>query len=115
LSAASHQGSRILSVADAYDSLATDKVYRPGKSHQEIMKVLTESAGTQFDGNVVRTLARWIDSEGLPFTPGHLDPAAGSNPRSSADPNEGREANSLGNIFSYLYLLESLYDGFYLV
>jgi PAS domain-containing protein len=79
------------------------------------MNVLHEAAGTQFDGNVIRALARWIEKEGLPFAEGL---AIGQEQRSNAGPAQAEdalEASSLGHIFSYLYLLESLYDGFYLV
>ena len=107
-----HQGARILAVADAYDSLSCDQSYRDRKTHREILKVLTESAGTRFDANVVSTLARWIDTEGLPFSYGQLNDA---NPNGPVDPREALEANTLGHLFSYLYLLESLYDGFYVV
>lgn len=109
------QGARILAVADAYDSLSTDKSYRDAKPHHEVMSVLMEAAGTQFDGNVIRALARWIEKEGLPFAEGL---AAGQDQRSAPGPaqtEDALEANSLGHIFAYLYLLESLYDGFYLV
>jgi diguanylate cyclase (GGDEF)-like protein/PAS domain S-box-containing protein len=108
-------GARILSVADAYDSLATAQTYRPAKSHREILKILTQAAGKQFDGNVVNALDRWIEGEGLPFVPGQSDLNGLGSPRGTLDSNEAAEASVLGNIFSYLYVLESLYDGFYLV
>ena len=53
-------GARILAVADAYDSLSTDQVYRDGKQHEEILKILMDDAGTKFDGNVVCALDRWV-------------------------------------------------------
>ncbi len=109
------QGARILAVADAYDSLSTDKTYRQGKSHAEIMMILKDASGSQFDGNIVRALDRWTENEGLPFTESLDDPnQAFGSPRSSP-PENAQEASSLGHVFSYLYLLESLYDGFYLV
>src|SRR5690606_6231048 len=60
-------GARILAVADAYDSLSTDQVYRKAKTHPEIMKILMDQAGTQFDGNLVCALARWTQHEGASF------------------------------------------------
>lgn len=109
------QGARILAVADAYDSLSTDKTYRDAKSHADILAILKEASGSQFDGNIVRALERWVENEGLPFTEtlDDVTPAVGS-PKPSGSQN-ANEASSLGHIFSYLYLLESLYDGFYLV
>src|SRR5690606_9444112 len=108
-----HLGARILAVADAYDSLSTDQVYRDGKPHEEIMKILMDAAGTQFDGNVVCALSRWIEAEWLPFAKSVGENTSG--PQGPARPAEALEAASLGHIFSYLCVLESLYDGFYLV
>ncbi len=109
------QGARILAVADAYDSLATDKTYRDAKSHADILAILKEASGSQFDGNIVRALERWVENEGLPFSETLDDPTpAVASPKASG-PQNAQEASSLGHIFSYLYLLESLYDGFYLV
>jgi diguanylate cyclase (GGDEF)-like protein/PAS domain S-box-containing protein/putative nucleotidyltransferase with HDIG domain len=109
------QGARILAVADAYDSLATDKTYRDAKSHADILTVLKEASGSQFDGNIVRALERWVENEGLPITESIDDPGQGVAPSKSSPTQHAPEASSLGHIFSYLYLLESLYDGFYLV
>lgn len=102
-------GSRILAVADAYDSLRADQVYRSGKSHEEIMRVLLESSGTQFDVNIVRCLARWTQEVGIPSSTGELSLPT---PTHTVD---ALEASSLCHIFSFLYLMESLYDGFFIV
>ena len=53
-----HQGARILAVADAYDSLITDQVYRTGRSHAGALQVLQRASGSQFDGNIVSALSR---------------------------------------------------------
>ncbi len=110
-----HQGARILAVADAYDSLASDQVYRSAKPHEEIMQILMDAAGTQFDGNIVCALARWIDAEGAPIVEMRGEAQTVSTARGPAHPDETLDASSLCHIFSYLYLLESLYDGFYLL
>ncbi len=110
-----HQGARILAVADAYDSLSMDKVYREKKTHEEIMEILHAESGTQFDGNIVRALSRWIDTNGLPFQTEKSEPVANQAQMTPVDHEETLRASSLGNVFSYLYILESLYDGFYLV
>jgi len=108
------QGGRILAVADAYDSLSSDKTYRQAKSHAEIMMILKEASGTQFDGNIVRALERWAENDGIPFGEQLDETNSGLSP-GKTPPNLGPEAGALGHIFSYLYLLESLYDGFYVV
>jgi diguanylate cyclase (GGDEF)-like protein/putative nucleotidyltransferase with HDIG domain len=46
-------GSRILLVADAYDAMTTDRVYRSRLSHERAMAELERCAGTQFDPDVV--------------------------------------------------------------
>jgi diguanylate cyclase (GGDEF)-like protein/PAS domain S-box-containing protein/putative nucleotidyltransferase with HDIG domain len=104
-----HLGARILAAADAYDSLSHDQVYRRGKSHRQVMEILTEASGTRFDGNVVATLGRWLESEGLPYA------EAGSEAESPVRADDATEVSHLCHMFSYLYVLESLYDGFYLV
>jgi diguanylate cyclase (GGDEF)-like protein/putative nucleotidyltransferase with HDIG domain/PAS domain S-box-containing protein len=106
-------GARILTIADAYDSLRTEQVYREGKSHAEVMSILVQYSGTQFDGNIVSALARCCQDEGPPdYSPGVSYPGIGSG---SLGPVEALEASTLCHIFNHLYLLESLYDGFYLI
>lgn len=48
---------RIISVADAYDALTSDRPYRKAVSPFEAKDVITKSAGTQFDPQVVRAFA----------------------------------------------------------
>jgi len=45
--------SRILSVADVYDALTSDRAYRSKMTHEEAVKIITEKAGTQFDPEIV--------------------------------------------------------------
>ncbi|MDB5346366.1 MAG: diguanylate cyclase [Schlesneria sp.] len=106
-----NMGARILAVADAYDSLATEQPHRRAKSHQEIMEVLTEGSGTQFDANVVSALARWVQQDGPPLASAADDDLVPT----SNGPIEVSEADSIGLIFSYLHTVERLYDGFHLV
>ena len=110
-----HLGARILAVADAYDSLSNDQVFREGKPHEQVMEVLRGDAGTKFDGNVVDALARWVDDEGLPFL---MDESHSSSVGHSGGYSEEQALSGTGalcHIFSHLYVLESLYDGFYLL
>jgi diguanylate cyclase (GGDEF)-like protein/PAS domain S-box-containing protein len=108
----SHIGARILAVADAYESLNREHVYRKAKSHDEILQILIDGSGTQFDGNIVQALSRRVQQTGSAFSGEYQDSAILGGP---SGPNEAREADSLCRIFSYLYLLESLYDGFLIV
>ena len=107
---------RILSVADAYDSLRSDLAYHKAKSHDDTVKILQENTGTQFDGNIINALARWAGTCGLnkcrDYQAEHRPPETGP---ASVDPQEARDADVLARIFSHLYLLENLYDAFYLI
>ena len=44
---------RILSVADVYDAMASDRAYRKRMAEEIILKIINEGAGTQFDPDVV--------------------------------------------------------------
>jgi HD-GYP domain-containing protein (c-di-GMP phosphodiesterase class II) len=45
--------SRIICVIDAYDAMVSNRCYRKGLPHQEAIRRLLESSGTQFDAGVV--------------------------------------------------------------
>jgi putative nucleotidyltransferase with HDIG domain len=49
---------RIFAVADAFDAITSDRVYRPGKSYQEAAQELDDWAGRQFDPKVVEAFHR---------------------------------------------------------
>jgi HD-GYP domain-containing protein (c-di-GMP phosphodiesterase class II) len=49
---------RILSVADAYDAIVTDRPYRRAASHEAALKEIARCAGTQFDGRIVDAFMR---------------------------------------------------------
>jgi len=110
-----HIGARILAVADAYESLCTEQVYRVAKSHDDIMNLLMAESGKQFDGNVVASLARWVQQDGLPFAAQSAELNDLGTQRAPNSLEETVEAMALCQIFSYLYMLESLYDGFHIV
>lgn len=41
--------SRIVAIADMYDAVSSDRIYKPGKSHLESIKILTDAAGSHLD------------------------------------------------------------------
>ena len=47
-------GSRIIAIADAYDSLVSNRAYRKSLSSEEAVKILEQSAGKQFDPDLVQ-------------------------------------------------------------
>lgn len=51
-------GSRILAVADAYEAMTADRVYRPAMEPQEAVAELRRCAGSQFDPAVVAAFVR---------------------------------------------------------
>ncbi len=110
-----HLGARIMAVADAYDSLTHDQVFRKAKSHPEAMAILQGDAGTKLDGNVVAALARWVENDGLPYVKGERQVVDQLSTSVTLNPQAAIEAGSLCHIFSYLYMLETLYDGFYVL
>lgn len=94
------QGAKILAVADAYDSLNHDQVFRPAKTHDEALEILHKESGTRFDSSIVTTLARWIENDGFP---------------PSRRQKETVQSSLLGQVFSQLFMVENLYDGFFLL
>ena len=47
---------RIMAVADVYDSLISDRPYRPGMGRERVLKIIKRERGTHYDPNVVRAL-----------------------------------------------------------
>src|SRR5436190_16325187 len=52
---------RIVFVCDAWNAMTTDRAYRPAMSTEQAMAELVGNAGTQFDPNVVASLANVIE------------------------------------------------------
>jgi len=46
-------GSRIISIADTYDAMTTDRPYRKGLSHEEAINEIIRCKGTQLDNEIV--------------------------------------------------------------
>lgn len=109
------QGARLLAVADAYDSLRNDQSYRRGKSHDETMRILNEQSGKEYDRNVVAALHRWICEEGQSFVEAEPGTRLVDTLAASVDAETIAQAGVLSHVFAFLYLLETLYDGFCLL
>jgi HD-GYP domain-containing protein (c-di-GMP phosphodiesterase class II) len=58
---------RIVFVCDAWNAMTTDRAYRPAMSREEAMGELIANAGTQFDPEIVASLAKVIE-QGEPET-----------------------------------------------
>ena len=62
--------SRILAVADAYDAMRSERIYKAALSHEEAARELRDAAGAQFDPEVVEVFLRALDRlDGEPHRP----------------------------------------------
>jgi HD-GYP domain-containing protein (c-di-GMP phosphodiesterase class II)/FixJ family two-component response regulator len=55
---------RIISVADAFDAMMSDRLYRSKLNLEEAKQQLISGAGTQFDGEIVDVFIKLIDGTG---------------------------------------------------
>ena len=58
-------GARIIIVADAYEAMTADRIYRKAIGHDRAMEQLERHKGTQFDPRVVRALDALLKRVGL--------------------------------------------------
>lgn len=56
---------RILSVADAFDAMTSDRPYRPGIPDEDAARELIANSGIQFDPDVVNAFERWRQDSGI--------------------------------------------------
>jgi len=56
---------RIISVADVYDAMISDRPYAKAKSHLEAKEEITKRSGTDFDPTVVKAFVKAYQSGGL--------------------------------------------------
>jgi putative nucleotidyltransferase with HDIG domain len=55
-------GARIFSVADTYDAITSDRIYRPAQSQQAAREEIAKWSGRQFDPEVVRVFLEMPDN-----------------------------------------------------
>lgn len=63
-----HTFTRIVSIADTYDAISSDRIYSKGKTHLETIKILTQVSGTQLDAELV---IKFIQCLGI-YPPGNI-------------------------------------------
>jgi putative nucleotidyltransferase with HDIG domain len=64
-------GARILSVADVFDALTSDRPYREGMSVEIAIERIRESSGIQFDPKVVDAFLKLLKEESMERQPFH--------------------------------------------
>lgn len=61
-------GARMLTIADAYDAMLSDRVYREGRSQEEAFAELQRCSGTQFDPVLVEHFIQRVKGRGAQIT-----------------------------------------------
>jgi len=56
---------KILTVADSYDAMTTDRSYRPAMTQKGAIKELRVNAGTQFDKKIIKAMIEVLKEESL--------------------------------------------------
>ena len=56
-------GAKIVSLADSFDAMTTDRPYRRRRSFEDVVRDLRENSGKQFDGKVVAAFAKALLKE----------------------------------------------------
>ena len=59
-------GARIITVADCFDTMVSERAYKPGRTVDEAMEELRRCRGTQFDPDIVEAFARSLERPGDP-------------------------------------------------
>lgn len=59
---------RIASVADAYDAMTTNRVYRKALNHEDALEEVIRNSNTQFDPEVVKIFIKWWEINIQPKT-----------------------------------------------
>ena len=63
-----HPYTRIVSIADTYDAITSDRVYQKGQTHLEAINIMTKSMGNQLDSGLV---LKFIECLGI-YPPGNV-------------------------------------------
>jgi putative nucleotidyltransferase with HDIG domain len=62
-----HLGARILALADALDSMFSDRPYRPTRSYKDVIAEVGRCSGTQFDPIVAQAFFALVEEKGRDF------------------------------------------------
>jgi putative nucleotidyltransferase with HDIG domain len=59
-------GARIITVADCFDSMVSERAYQRGRTMEEAIEELRRCCGTQFDPNIVEAFVLSLETSGDP-------------------------------------------------
>jgi len=109
-------GARMIAIAESYDAMTNERVFRPAMSQESAMSELFECAGTQFDPELVRAFADFQKSNNTLLredTAGRwlrtLDPEAASGVWRHTLGPVSRESESVESLFR-MRLLDNMHD-----
>jgi putative nucleotidyltransferase with HDIG domain len=81
---------RVVTIVDMYDAITSDRVYQPGRTHLDALKVMTEVCGTHIDGKLfqklVEALGIYPAGSVLEFSSGEVGLVAEVNPSQRTRP-----------------------------
>jgi HD-GYP domain-containing protein (c-di-GMP phosphodiesterase class II) len=59
-------GARIITVADCFDTMVSERAYKRGRNIEEAVDELHRCSGTQFDPEIVQAFVRSLETMGDP-------------------------------------------------
>jgi len=59
-------GARILAIADAFDTMVSERAYKKGRNFEEAVVELRRCSGSQFDAGLVEKFVRLLQTQGDP-------------------------------------------------
>lgn len=109
---------RIVGIADAFDAMSSDRVYRKALPREIIRKELIKGRGTQFDPNMLDVFLRLYDEGGLEYEEEVLsdkmnDIIADVDAFSAeifGDGNSPDRKNSFADVCEYMHSLQAKYN-----
>lgn len=78
---------RLVSLVDVYDALVSERVYKQGLPHDEVVDLIVAGRGTQFDPDIVDAFVRIQEGwRGIALESAEYPEAPGTTPRPGASP-----------------------------
>ncbi len=56
-------GARIMTVADVFDALSSDRPYRVGLKPDQVLRIIKDDSGSHFDPRVVAALVKVLEQD----------------------------------------------------